>query len=297
MPRVKLARPVLLAAASLLAACATTGASSGRSGGARLTFVARPTKVGDVDAFTWAIHSHVRLVMSGVGKTDMVHTADNQLMQRITTTVVAMNRGAVTAERLHFDEYTMRLVQDGTAGGPGPSPVAGKTYLARLVNGKIELTHADGSALSGAEAKVVSDEVPTLGVVDPVPAFLAAHTFEKGVPVRLPDAAVRSLLHMRETDHVGPEGMTLVLEKVGPAKGQRVATFSTTLTLVSPGASGGQSTARMKGTLSLDPASGRLVASHLTGSVETRSSVQIGPKTLVIKGTGSVTTTRTDDYR
>lgn len=288
-----------LVAALLLASCATTGTTGtkGTWSDDAVTFGTRPQKKGDVDASTQSISSQMRAVASSGGTTLAVTNMDRKAHKRVTTTVLAVKNGAATALRLHFLESTKTDAVDGKAGPPTVSPVSGKTYVVRRVNGKVEVASDDGGAVPEAEAKIVRDEVGALDQPDPMDAFMASHTFKKGVPVAVPDKLVTQTLGGGSDDSMRFGGMTLVLKRVLFKKSGVYAVLATSFEMSAPIAKGATITGRMKGTFIVDVASGRVLSGSFSGPVQMSGSVHHGDAVIDIKGTGTMSVTGTDVYK
>lgn len=298
MRRTKPAASILLAVAPLLASCATAGATGGATAGASsVTFHVRPPKVNDTAESNETFTSKVEMTISAGVKTIETETVENVRRRRYTTTVVAMRGDVVTAERIHFLSSTQENTVGERQGPPSIDPVTGKTYLARFVNGKVEISTGDGAAVPDAEAKLVHQQVEDLGKANPMGAFLAAHRFAKGVEMKVPSKLVRRLFHMDPTDEVGPGGMTVVLSEVRSGKNGPLAVLATALTLSGSVAPKSRLTAHIKGSFVVEVDTGHVISANFSGPVEMTGQVDQGGAVYEMKATGTMSGTGTDVYR
>lgn len=294
MRQSKLARLVLFAAVLLLSSSATTGAWAGSGG---VTFVAHEPHVNDVDTSWEKMVMHMKTVVSSKGKTVHTDSMGTTKEKRFTTTTVAVKNGAASAVRVHVIQHTNTDMTNGKIGAPQASPVTGKTYLVKLVNGKAVVTGPHGASVPMVQAAIIGDEVHHLGKPDPLSKFLTSHTFHRGVAVRVPDAVVKDLFHMGPHDRLGPGGMQLVLKKVRRKKGHRLAVFSTQFMISGPTGNGANIATHLKGTLVADTNGGRVVSAKLGGAVEMKGTLHRGPAVFDLEAKGALKVTGTDDYR
>jgi len=298
MHRLKPAKPIPLAAALLLASCATTG-TTGKTGTwsqAGVTFGSRPAKKGDVDDSRQSIISHMRVVVTSGGRTLAVRTLDRKQHKRVVATILSVKDGGDTEQRLHFLESTKTSSVDGRPGVPTISPVSGKTYVVRFVKGKVEVTSDDGGAVPEAEAAIVREEVGSADQGDAMDAFMSSHTFEKGVSIAVPDDVVTKTFGGSADGGLRFGGMTLVLTEVRSKKAGPVAVLATSFRITGPVGNGATISARMKGTFIIDIASGSVLSGTFSGPVEMSGTLHDGGVVAEIKGTGTMTVTGSDAY-
>jgi hypothetical protein len=247
-----------------LGACATTkpaaptqptpGATAAADG---IRFPLPRPKVGDAVTETEEQSMVMTIEVSPTRRVDLM----SRERRTVRNEVVALDGTIVAKVKVRYLTVTAQETVDGTSRAK-PTPTAGKTYLVWREGGELEVSYEDGSAPSAAELKEVRKGNRSVGRPAAVEQIIAARAWKVGETFALSPAQLVEVNQGFGYD--GDESltsMTLTLHSVDDS----VATLAMSMGMAMQGEDGGELTAELAGTISLDRATGRLLDVGGTG--------------------------------
>jgi len=167
--------------------------------------------------------------------------------QRELTILEVAADGPIKAE-VKYEQSVVELKSADQASQPNPQPVTGKTYHVVRHGAELTVTYPDGATPPAEELAIVTDNMSSFGLPNPITQFFEGRRVQVGETLELPTELARELLGFAET-------------------ADAVSKFQLKLAAVRPGRNGQPPTATFDISLKADEAAQTGVSMNLTGQL------------------------------
>jgi len=241
----------------------------------RVTFHKSPAQPGDVSR--QVIDCDLDLEMS-IRQGGQVVQSQRQGLQRQQVrqlTILTASPQAATQAQVHYDRSSVAVRSPNAATQTDSQPVTGKTYLVTRDADQLQVTYPNGQTPPAEELQIVTSNMETFGLPNPISLYFDGKQIEVGQTVQLPTQLARELLGFSDTvDNVSDFRLKLV--GIRPLENNSTAAvFQITLVAENPDETA--MSMQLTGQLVMDTQSCRTVEVRLTGPI--RASETHGPET------------------
>ncbi len=181
-------------------------------------------------------------------------------------TVLQVEPGGPRRAKVTYRESEVSLKSAGAEPQASQQPVTGKTYLVTRQGDDLEISYPDGSAPPPEELAIVTDNMATFGMPNPIAEFFNGKTIRVGDKLELPAALARELLGFAETAN-SVSDFRMRLASIRRAQGNQPASAVFELMLVAEDPQQSGISMKLQGQHVIEIDSCRTLAVNLSGPV------------------------------
>ena len=194
--------------------------------------------------------------------------AQRQLLKRKQNRRLTILQAAANAPkkaRVTYDKSVITVLSPEQQSSSA-QPVTGKSYLITRQADQLTITNPDGSEPSEAELAIVTGNMGSFGLPNPIAEFFHGKSVTVGQQLELPVELARDLVGFAETGNtVSSFEMKLLRVELGEGRRSQVAVFTIQLLADDPDASG--VSMKLAGEMKMEVATCRATSVQLTGAV------------------------------